>query len=204
MEANYLCNSSNSSLTWVCPGSNFQCPEIYVCRWGSSFSFLSQSASYHCVFQSEEQRAATHSSGLHPSHFNLIKSPSKNLWLTHQLLHVASKVETCESFLLLGVILSSLLGLLLLLTSSLVLHYINPQPQTTTGDSVQAIQIVSKQHEHNFTSRRFCRSFSLSLRILCCSARSDRRFSCATNYNFVLQIFTLFVHWYIYASIVVL
>lgn len=28
------------------------------------------------------------------------------------------------------------------------------------------------------TSRRFCRSLSRSLRILCCSARSERRFSC--------------------------
>lgn len=40
----------------------------------------------------------------------------------HQLLHVASEVEAGEGFLLLGIILRSPLGLLLLLTSSLILR----------------------------------------------------------------------------------
>lgn len=38
-----------------------------------------------------------------------------------------------------------------------------------------------EQLERVCTSRRFCRSFSLSLRILCCSALSARRFSCSTG-----------------------
>lgn len=40
---------------------------------------------------------------------------------TYQFLHIASKVQAGEGFLLLGVILRPPLGLLLLLTSSLVL-----------------------------------------------------------------------------------
>lgn len=42
--------------------------------------------------------------------------------------------------------------------------------------------MTSRQLEHDHTSRRLCRSFSLSLRILCCSARSERRFSCTTDH----------------------
>lgn len=40
------------------------------------------------------------------------------------------------------------------------------------------------------TSTRFCRSFSRSLRILCCSARSERRFSCRISHikTFTIEI----------------
>lgn len=44
-----------------------------------------------------------------------------NFLATHQLLHVPSEVEAGQSFLLLGIVVCSPLGLLLLFTSSFVL-----------------------------------------------------------------------------------
>lgn len=65
-------------------------------------------------------------SGHRPSHFkylyfNLWEKPTLNPPRAHQLLHVASKMEAGEGFLLLSVILRSPLGLLFFLTSSLIL-----------------------------------------------------------------------------------
>ncbi len=57
-------------------------------------------------------------SGQQPLRFTVT---SVNHLPAHQFLHVSSKVEAGEGFLLLGVIFCSLLGLLLLLTSSLIL-----------------------------------------------------------------------------------
>lgn len=111
------CGTTSSGPTWVLPGSSFQYPEICVFHSGSFSSSLSQSASYHSVFLSVRKWKKNI---LH----TLISWKKKNTMNpspTHQLLHVASKVETGEGFLLLSIIFCSPLGLLLLLTSSLIL-----------------------------------------------------------------------------------
>lgn len=86
-------------------------------------------------------------------------------------------MEAGEGFLFLSIVLRSLLGLLLFLASSLILKCKRWREEDVTGREM-ANRSVIRWMQGVYTSRRFCRSFSLSLRIRCCSARSERRLSC--------------------------
>lgn len=160
--------------TWACLDSSSRCPEICVFRSGSSSSSLSPSVSYHSV---------SLSAGIFKRFMSLAvvtswrPPPTLNPRLTHQLLHVAPKVEAGQGFLLLCVILCPPLGLLLLLPSSLILENNETREEDEDQESNAVSCVDYIKEEHVFTSRRFWRSFSRSLRILCCSARSERRFS---------------------------
>ena len=106
--------------TWVRPGSCARCPDLCVCHSGSSSSSLSQSASYHSAFLSVGKWNTIWfwSNILHMlTSFTSYSNPLT----AHQLLHVTSKMEAGECFLLFSLIICSPLGLLILLTSSLIL-----------------------------------------------------------------------------------
>lgn len=106
--------------------------------------------------------------------------------LNSDLLHVTTEVQIGERLLLLGIVLCSLFGFLFLLASSFFLNIWTQERICKANTSLLECS-TSRCVRFLLTSTRFCRSFSRSLRILCCSARSERRFSCGISHVTTLK-----------------
>lgn len=180
-------------LTWVCPGSSSRCPEICVFRSGSSSSSPSRSAACRCVFLSKVEMR--HCFAWHPSYCNYWGNKP------HREPSTCSPTSACS------LRSGGWWGFSSSWRHPLLSSWPPPPPYESShparkrkdeewnGGRVAHPADVQQQPEHDRTSRRFCRSFSLSLRILCCSARSARRFSCTadhhTSANLKGQIFNM-------------
>lgn len=178
------------SHTSTCPRSGGRCWAPCAWRSGSSSSSPSQSLSF--LLSSGQPVYCGDRWRLRADHDSNYATVTVSMHMCADPLQVAAVVgaHAGQSWLLLGLLISLLLGISLLPYPPLLLcsQHINPQWVHTVADRHCDITFCRP------TSRLAWRSLSFSARTLCCSALSARRFSCRVRMSVVMETVQKHLH----------